>query len=96
MLEHAVPITQQDVVLVFVTASGRREGQLLQETITKKIYHQQVAGRELAAIQLSTAAALCTMVDLHREGRLGRSGFVRQEDVTLDDFLANRFGRYYA
>ena len=53
-------------------------------------------GRELAAIQLTTAAGICTMIDLHREGRLSETGFVRQEDVALDEFLANRFGRYYA
>jgi len=36
------------------------------------------------------------MVDLMREGHVPSSGFVRQEDVALDAFLANRFGRYYA
>jgi len=36
------------------------------------------------------------MVDLHREGQLPKSGFLRQEDVALDLFLANRFGGYYA
>ena len=96
VLEHAVPVTQQDVVLVFVTASGRRGGQLIQETFTKKVYHQAALGRDLAAIQLTTAAGLCAMVDLHREGQLAAAGFVRQEDVALRDFLANRFGRYFA
>jgi saccharopine dehydrogenase-like NADP-dependent oxidoreductase len=96
VLEHAVPVTAQDLVLIFVSVSGSRDGQLIQETFSKKVYHQEVDGRELAAIQLTTAAGVCTMIDLHREGRLAETGFVRQEDVALDDFLANRFGRYYA
>jgi len=29
-------------------------------------------------------------------GALPQRGFVRQEDVPLDRFLANRFGRVYA
>jgi saccharopine dehydrogenase-like NADP-dependent oxidoreductase len=29
-------------------------------------------------------------------GELPHSGFIRQEDIPLDRFLANRFGRYYA
>jgi saccharopine dehydrogenase-like NADP-dependent oxidoreductase len=95
VLEHAVPITTQDVVLVFVAVSGTRGKQLIQETYSKKIYYQKVNGREFAAIQITTAAGICAMVDLHREGRLPKTGFVRQEDVRLDDFLANRFGRYY-
>ena len=96
VLEHAVPITQQDVVLIFVAVSGRRDGKLIQETFSKKVYHQQVHGVELAAIQLTTAASLCAMLDLQQAGRLGRSGFVRQEDVALPEFLDNRFGRYFA
>ena len=30
------------------------------------------------------------------DGKLPQSGFIRQEDIPLDDFLANRFGRFYA
>ena len=44
---------------------------------------------------LTTAAGVCAMVDLMREGRLPDRGFVRQEEVSLETFLANRFGRYY-
>ncbi len=95
VLEHAVPATTQDVVLIFVSASGMRDGQLMQETFTRKIYYQTAEGLDLAAIQLTTAASLCAMVDLHREGKLPATGFLRQEDVALDLFLANRFGRYY-
>ena len=36
------------------------------------------------------------LLDLHREGLLPQSGFCRQEDIGLDVFLANRFGRLYA
>ena len=38
ILENAVPITLQDVVIVFVTVSGMRGGQLVQETYANKIY----------------------------------------------------------
>jgi saccharopine dehydrogenase-like NADP-dependent oxidoreductase len=96
VLEHAVPVTSQDVVLVFVTVSGIQKAKLVQETYTKKVYHGKVGGTELSAIQLTTAAALCAMLDLHREGAIPRTGFVKQEDVPLSTFLANRFGRYYA
>jgi saccharopine dehydrogenase-like NADP-dependent oxidoreductase len=96
VLEHAVPVTTQDVVLVFVTVSGFKKAKLVQETYTKKVYHGKVGGTELSAIQITTAAALCAMLDLHREGRVPKTGFVKQEDVPLEVFLANRFGQYYA
>jgi Saccharopine dehydrogenase and related proteins len=96
VLETAIPMTLQDVVLIFVTVSGMREGRLTQETFAKKIYAQEVNGRLLSAIQLTTASGICAMVDMLCEGKLPQAGFVRQEDAPLDTFLANRFGRYYA
>ena len=39
ILENAVPITVQDVVLIFCTVSGRRNGHLIQVTDARKIYH---------------------------------------------------------
>ena len=49
-----------------------------------------------SAIQITTASAICAVLDLVREGRLPQQGFVRQEDVALEDFIANRFGKNYA
>ena len=80
---------------MFVTVSGMQNGRLIQETFTKKVYHGRVGEAELSAIQITTAAALCAMLDLHREGKLPRTGFVKQEDVPLATFLGNRFGKYY-
>ena len=45
--------------------------------------------------QITTAAGICAVLDLHVAGRLSRRGLVRQEQVRLEDFLANRFGEYY-
>jgi saccharopine dehydrogenase-like NADP-dependent oxidoreductase len=96
VLETAIPMTLQDVVLIFVTVTGWRGGRLMQESYATKIYAQDINGRTWSAIQITTAAGVCAMVDLMREGHIPASGFVRQEDVALSAFLANRFGRYYA
>jgi saccharopine dehydrogenase-like NADP-dependent oxidoreductase len=96
VLETALPITYQDVVLVFVSVSGQRDGRLSQESYAKKIYAKTVNGKLLSAIQLTTAAGICTMVDLLANGAIKERGFVRQESVMLDTFLANRFGQYYS
>lgn len=96
VLEAAVPVTLQDVVLVFITATGHRDGRLTQESLAKKIYSQDVGDVRRSAIQVTTAAAACTMVDLLRAGLIPPRGFIRQEDVPLAAFLDNRFGRIYA
>jgi saccharopine dehydrogenase-like NADP-dependent oxidoreductase len=96
ILEHAVPTTLQDVVIIFVAVSGRNNGQLVQETYANKIYSRDVEGRTLSAIQITTAAAMCTVLDLLANGQLAQTGFVRQEDIPLKIFLENRFGRIFA
>ena len=96
VLETAIPITYQDVVLVFVTVSGWRDGRLTQESYAKKIYATEVGGRMMSAIQITTAAGICAMTDLLVHGKVPQRGFVRQEETLLSDFLANRFGRHYA
>ena len=96
VMEASIPMTRQDVVLVFVSVCGMRAGRLEQETYAKKIYSRQVNGQLLSAIQVTTAAGICAMVDLVMQGSLPRRGLVRQEQARLDDFLANRFGSIYA
>ncbi len=95
VLETAIPMTDQDVVLVFATVTGQRAGRLTQESYANKTYSQDINGGRWSAIQITTAAGICTMVDLMREGALPARGFLRQEDVALDTFLGNRFGQYY-
>ena len=96
ILEHAVPTTLQDVVIIFVTVAGRIDGQLVQETYASKIYSREVDGRTLSAIQITTAAAISTVLDLLAAGELPQRGFVRQEDIPLRAFLQNRFGKVFA
>jgi saccharopine dehydrogenase-like NADP-dependent oxidoreductase len=70
ILENAVPATMQDVVVIFVTVSGWREGRLMQETYARKIYAQVLAGKLRSGIQVTTAASACSMLDLLAQGRL--------------------------
>ncbi|MGH3778518.1 MAG: saccharopine dehydrogenase C-terminal domain-containing protein [Pseudonocardiaceae bacterium] len=95
VLETAIPVTDQDVVLVFVSVSGTRDGVLTQETFARKVYPADVGGRRLSAIQLTTAAGICAMADLVRAEKLPTSGFVGPQECALEEFLANRFGSLY-
>lgn len=96
IFESSLPLTYQDVVLVFINVSGIKDGQLVQESYANKIYSQTINGKLWSAIQVTTAAGICAVLDLLAEGKLPQKGFVRQEDVAFEDFINNRFGRYYA
>lgn len=95
LFENALPATMQDVVVIFVTVCGWKDGRFLQETYANKVYAGVIAGRKLSAIQMTTAAGITTVLDLLASGRLPQKGFVRQEEITLSDFLGNRFGQVY-
>jgi len=95
IMRRSIPSTMQDVVLVFVTVSGLRGGTLVQEVFARKIFADRSEAAPLSAIQITTAAGVCAAVDLFREGALPQRGFIRQEQVALPSFLANRFGRAY-
>lgn len=95
VLETAIPITRQDVVLVFVTASGYRQNRLEQETITVKVYGNHLNGEDWSAIQITTAAGICGVMDLIATGGVTGKNLLKQEDIPLPLFFENRFGQLY-
>lgn len=96
IFETALPATLQDVIVIYVTVTGHRDGRLVQETYTRQIFGGTIGTIHRSAIQITTAAGICAALDLQARGALPKSGFVRQEDVAFGDFVANRFGRVYA
>ena len=95
IFETAIPSTQQDVVIVFVTAAGYREGRFVQESFLTRVHGRLLGGAYYSAIQLTTAAGICAALDLVRKGKIAERGFVRQEDVRLEDLMASRFGTHF-
>ncbi len=89
------PRTDQDVVLVFCTAKGRINGELREKSLINKSFARQIDGATWSAIQVTTAAGILGAVDLMRTGKLPTQGFVKQEQIKLDDFLNTEFGQLY-
>ena len=96
IFETALPRTNQDVVLVFCTAKGTKNGQLREKSYINKSFTREIGGEVWSAIQVTTAAGVLGVVDLMRQGQLPRAGFVRQEQVKLADFMSTEFGGLYA
>lgn len=96
ILENAIPKTYQDIVIVYVTVEGIKHGELSEKSYVKKVYPATISGLEWSAIQVSTAAGICAVVDLVLGQENEYKGLVLQEKFHLADVLANRFGRYYA
>jgi saccharopine dehydrogenase-like NADP-dependent oxidoreductase len=96
ILENSVPQTLQDVVIIYAAVTGIQDGEFREENYVNKVYPQVVAGRLWSAIQITTAAGICSVLDLILSGDGAYEGFVAQEQFSLSDVLSNRFGRFYA
>lgn len=95
ILERAIPKTYQDLVLIAVSAIGYKNKQLIEEIYVKKVYPQKIADLHWSAIQVTTASGMCVVVDSVLKNPEKYRGLVLQEQFTLDDVWANRFGKCY-
>ena len=96
VLENAVPKTLQDVVLIYASVTGLRNGELFEENFVQKIYPRTITGKLWSAIQVTTAAGICSVMELVLEQSEQYRGFVTQESFELGAILANRFGKVFA
>lgn len=96
ILENAVPQTLQDVVVIYAAVTGMQDEEFREENYVNKVYPQVVAGRLWSAIQITTAAGICSILDIVLSSPDRYRGFVAQEQFRLADVLENRFGKYYA
>jgi saccharopine dehydrogenase-like NADP-dependent oxidoreductase len=95
VLEHAVPHSREDVVIVFASAAGLRNGRFEQETRVARIFGSTLRGTQRTAIELTTAAGITGAIELLCSGKLPASGFIGQEQILLPDFLSTKVGYYY-
>lgn len=95
ILRGVLPNVEKDKVVVYVSVEGMKNNTLWETNYTNTLFPVTINDRLYTAIQMTTATGICTLVDLVvHEKKL--KGLVKQEQVSLDELLANRFGKYYA
>lgn len=90
-----IPGTTEDVIIIYISVSGLRNGVLEQKTISHTIPNQYVEKKHFTGIQLTTAGSVCAVIELHSEGKLPNSGFVMQEDIPYEEYVKSNFLNYY-
>ncbi len=93
LLDQGIAATTQDVVVLFVNCIGIKDGRREQVNFKRAVKSRELWGRVWPAIELTTAAGVCGMVELHRTGKLPATGLVKQEQATVEMFGAMEFGR---
>jgi saccharopine dehydrogenase-like NADP-dependent oxidoreductase len=96
VFDRSIPATQDDVIVILCVAIGIENGKLVEKTDARRVPAKMIDGKHWTGIQITTAAGVCAVVDMLKDGQVPQKGFVRMEDVRYEDFIKNRFGREYA
>jgi saccharopine dehydrogenase (NAD+, L-lysine-forming) len=96
LFSDAYPPVRDDLVIVYAVATGTAAGRPAREEFVHVYRPRPVAGATRTAIAWTTAAGAVAMIELLAEGSLPGPGFVCQEGVALDAFLATSAGQMLA
>lgn len=95
ILVNAKPPVNDDVVYVHAAVEGEKNGHMFREEFVEAYYPQEICGTEQRAISWTTAASLCAVIEMVKEGNLPNQGFLKQEEISLDTFFKTKSGQYY-
>jgi len=95
ILVNAKPPVNDDVVYIHVAAEGLIDGQLRREEFVRGYKPIDVAGGPQTAIAWTTAGSVVAIIEMVRSGALPSRGFLKQEEISLEAFLATKTGGLY-
>ncbi len=95
ILTHAKPPVDDDVVYLHVSAEGTVDGRLQRREFVRGYKPVAIAGAQHTAIAWTTAGSVVAVIEMVRDGHLPDHGFLRQEDIPLDRFLATETGGFF-
>jgi saccharopine dehydrogenase-like NADP-dependent oxidoreductase len=96
IFDRSIPATSDDVIVILCVAIGIENGKLVEKIDSRRVPAKSMQGKHWTGIQITTAAGVCAVLDMLKDGQVPQKGFVRMEDVSYEAFIANRFGREYA
>ncbi|MDH3377146.1 MAG: saccharopine dehydrogenase NADP-binding domain-containing protein [Gammaproteobacteria bacterium] len=95
ILTHAKPPVDDDVVHLHVSAEGLQDNTLLRREYVRSYYPLEISGERWRAIAWTTSASACAVIEMVRDGTLPSRGFIKQEEISLKDFLQSRTGQFF-
>lgn len=96
ILTNAKPPVATDAVYLHVASEGWIDDQLRRLEYVRKFRPITVGSEQATAIAWTTAGSVASVVQMVRDGYLPQRGFVKQEEIPFDAFLATTTGRLFA
>lgn len=95
ILVNAKPPVNADVVFMHASVEGIKAGHLFRDEFVRAYKPQLIAGEHWRAISWTTASSVSSVIELVAERALPCEGFIKQEEIPLEAFLATRAAQYY-
>lgn len=95
ILTNALPLVDDDIILVYAAVEGKIDGQLRRKEFSESYRNIVLDGKDWRAISWTTACSISAVLDLVSEGKLQQKGFIKQEEIPLKLFLESNFGSMY-
>jgi len=95
ILTNAKPPVDDDVVYVHASAEGKIDNHLQRKEFVRAYYPVEISGEVRTAIAWTTSASVVSIIEMVRGGSLQKQGFLKQEEISLDDFLNTQHGQLY-
>lgn len=95
ILEIAKPPVKEDVVYVYAVVEGWKGEKIFRNEFYRAYYPIEINGQMWRAISWTTACSIAAVVEMVAEGTLPNKGFIKQEEIPFDKFLATKNGQYF-
>ncbi len=95
ILTHAKPPVEDDIVYIHVSSEGMIDGRLARKEFVRGYRPVTISGQRCTAIAWTTSASVAAVIEMVSGGVLPQSGFLKQEDIPLANFLETQSGSYY-
>jgi TRAP-type mannitol/chloroaromatic compound transport system permease large subunit len=89
------PPVSEDVVFTHVAVEGQIDGEMRREERSGEFGPIKVGDIEWRAISWTTACSVAAVVEMVSSGALPARGFIKQEEIPLDEYLATANGGLY-
>lgn len=95
ILTEAKPPVAEDVVYVYAVIEGWKGEKLAREEFYKAYHPITIDGKQWRAISWTTAASIASVVEMVADGKLPSQGFIKQEDIDFNEFVATQNGSFF-
>ena len=96
ILVNAKPPVEDDIVYIYVAAEGIADGRMQRREFVRALKPVEIAGKHRTAIAWTTASSVVAVIEMVRDGVLPQSGFLKQEEISLDALLQTKAGQRFS